>query len=58
MPDEKSPLLEDKDKPVKIPNYSPDEIKYLGRLQSRLEFAKTQRDSPHDEFDGMSYVEY
>lgn len=58
MPDEKSKLLEEKEKVVKVPDYTPDEIKYLGRLQSRLEFARTQRENPHDEFDGMSYIEY
>lgn len=58
MPEPISPLLEDKNKIVKIPKYTPDEIKYLGRLQSRLEFARSQRETPHDEFDGMTYSEY
>ena len=58
MAEEKSPLLKEKEKPTNIPDYTPDEIKYLGRLQERLEFARTQREQPHDEFDGMTYSEY
>jgi hypothetical protein len=40
-----------------IPDYSTDEIKYLGRLQAILENARSQRDSAHDELDGLTFVE-
>ena len=45
------------EKQIKIPDYSPDEISYLGRLQTMLETARNLRDSNHDEFDGMTFTE-
>jgi len=42
---------------VLIPDYSPDEIQYLGALQKMLENARNLRDTNHDEYDGMTYIE-
>ncbi len=53
----KSQLLKEP-KVNKTPDYSDEEIKYINKLQSRLEDARTLRDSKHDEFDGMSFVEH
>jgi hypothetical protein len=40
-----------------IPDYPPDEIQYLGRLQSILETARNRWDTNHDQFDGMTFIE-
>lgn len=40
-----------------MPDYSPEEVIYLGRLQAILENARIQRDTNHDEFDGLTFVE-
>lgn len=42
---------------VLIPEYSDDEVKYLGALQIKLEQARNLRDTNHDEFDGMTFTE-
>jgi hypothetical protein len=44
-------------KQYKRPPYTPDEEKYLGRLQAMLERARNARDTAHEEFDGMTFVE-
>ena len=40
-----------------IPDYSADEIEHLGVLQKMLENARNLRDTNHDEYDGMTFVE-
>lgn len=55
----KSPVLEEAKQPqveLDKPNYTPDQVLYLAGLQSRLERPKNDRDSAHDEFDGMDYL--
>lgn len=42
---------------VLIPDYSPDEAQWLGSLQKMLENARNLRDTNHDEYDGMTYIE-
>ena len=56
----KSPILADRKEAeqVKVPEYSQDERDYLAGLQLRLERARNVRESPHEEFDGMSYTEW
>lgn len=63
MPDKpyaaKSPLLEsDYDASKGRPPYTDDEMKYLSRLQTRLEIARDQREMMHPEFDGMTFSEW
>ncbi len=41
-----------------VPDYSQEEIDYLSGLQIKLERARTERESPHDELDGMTYSQY
>jgi len=41
-----------------VPNYTPEEIEYLGNLQKRLEQTKNLREQPHPEFDDMTYTQY
>ena len=38
--------------------YSESELQYRGYLIERMEQSRGMRESPHDEFDGMSYTEY
>lgn len=52
-----SARIAETERTVLIPNYSPEEIQYLGRLQSMLETSRNLRDSNHDEYDGMTFVE-
>lgn len=40
------------------PDYSDDEKTYLTRIQGRLQSARDQRESPHPEFDNMSFSEW
>ena len=54
----KSPLLEEKDHKVEPPKYTKEEETYLKGLRKKLETARDNRDTSHDEFDGMSYAEY
>jgi hypothetical protein len=42
---------------IRVPDYSPNEIQYLGGLQRELEKSRNQRDTNHDEYDGMTYIE-
>ena len=54
-----SPLLQEAQVEInKTPDYNADEQSYLKNLQRKLEFAKQQRDQPHEEFDGMTYEQY
>lgn len=55
--DPKSPLLEEP-KQQEDPQYTADEIQYVGALQRRLEEMRDQRNQRYDEFDGMTYVQY
>ena len=41
-----------------VPDYSQEEIDYLSGLQIKLERARNERESPHDELDGMTYSQY
>jgi hypothetical protein len=41
-----------------IPGYSDDEIQYLGSLQKMLENGRNLRDTNHDEYDGLTFVEH
>jgi len=52
-----NPLKELDDKEKVVP-YTDAEKKYAQYLQSRLEVARNQRNTTHDEFDGMSYTKY
>jgi hypothetical protein len=56
--EKESILLETKNEQIEKPDYSADEIIYLGGIRKRAESAKIQRDQEHDEFDGMSYLTY
>lgn len=51
-------LTEGQNIALDAPEYSEEEISYLGGLQIRLERARNQREQPRDEFDGMSYTQY
>lgn len=52
----KSGLLEKEKKEIKRPEYTREEEEYLAALKKRLHAAKDQRDTQHDEFDGMDYL--
>ena len=56
MPKEEKSILQEEERD--IPVYEETEKLYVANLQTRLEKAKTERDAPHKEFDGMTYVEY
>ena len=58
MPESKSPAIaEMKEGEVLLrPDYDPDQILYLAGLQKRLEIARLNRDTQHDELDGMDYT--
>lgn len=43
---------------VKLPEYTPDELKYLEGIIQDLQDASDQRNQPHKLFDGMTYEEY
>ncbi len=47
---------EDKTKSYDLPIYSPEEEMYLRNLQTRLVYARDQRNQPRIEWDGMDYV--
>lgn len=59
MADEKldSPLLSDGIK-VTPPKYSDNEMKYMSAVKSRMEKARDDRDTEHQELDGMTYLQY
>ncbi len=52
----KSELLEKEKRIIEPPKYSDEEKDYLAGLKERLQSAKEQRDTQHDEFDGMDYL--
>lgn len=52
----KSELLRTKVEQIEKPDYSDEEKDYLGGLRKKMEEAKNMRDTQHDEFDGMDYV--
>lgn len=54
----KSPLLQEEQSHTPKPEYSEDEETYLGRLKAKMSLAQTNRDSNHDEFNGMDYQTY
>ncbi len=62
MPDEKDKYKSEVSKEeqdtteVEKPNYSDEEVIYLSGLQKRLEIAQLNRDTTHDEYDGMDYI--
>lgn len=45
-------------KELKQVPYTEDEKKYASYLQQRLQLARDQRNENHDEFDGMTYLQY
>lgn len=53
----KSVLLE-KDIQIKDPDYSDDELSYIGRLLNRIMLAKIARDSVKLEFSNMTYLQW
>lgn len=53
----KSNLIEKQETP-KIYDWSDPELDYNSKLRKRLEVARDERDTTHDEFDGMTYLEY
>ena len=58
MENNQSSVIKDTDdKKVEIPDYSDDEIKYIGSLQTRLENARDNREENHSEYNNMSYSE-
>lgn len=52
------PTVEDKKKDDPEQIYDEDDKDYLTFLQSRLRDAEENRDTTHEEFDGMSYLQY
>lgn len=52
-----SPLLAD-EKAIEPPKYDDDELKYMSRVKARLEQARDARDGEHQEFDGMTYLQW
>jgi hypothetical protein len=58
MAEEKSPLLKDTEKQIDAPRYSNEEQVYFKNLVRRIVSARDERDEPHDEFDGMTYLQY
>lgn len=55
----KSTLLEEKNpKEIESPDYSQDEIGYLGNLRQKIRIARDKRESGFKEFDGMSFTQY
>lgn len=43
---------------IKPVEYTTDELAYRGKLHELLESMRTQRDQPHPELDGMTYLQY
>src|ERR1051325_11715411 len=41
-----------------VPDYSQEEIDYISGLQIKLERSRNEKESPHDELDGMTYSQY
>lgn len=46
------------EKEIKPPEYSQEEREFLSDLYFKLANARDQRDQPHPELDGMTYIEY
>lgn len=42
---------------VDAPNYSDKEIVYLSKIMNQMVLARNIRETPHDEFDGMTYIQ-
>ena len=55
---EQSPLQVDQVKDVKKVEYTKEETLYYGNLMKRLKRAQELRDQEHDEFDGMTLVQF
>lgn len=53
----KSKIIED-DKFIEPILYKPEEEEFIAALQTRLEKAREQRDTTHDEFDGKTFIQY
>ena len=60
MIETKSPLSKDENEVevIKRPDYSEKEEVYLRGLRKRMETARNNRDTSHDEFDGMDFLTY
>jgi hypothetical protein len=53
-----NPLQSEEKKELKEVPYSDKEKDYASYLQTRLQLARDQRNQNHDEFDGMTYLQY
>jgi len=53
-----SATVKDDNKQVEQPKYSEEEKTYLGNLKQRLISDQTEKESPHEEFDGLGYSGY
>ena len=51
-------LLEEEIEDVDLPDYDEEEEIYLKNVRKRLEFARDERDQNHEEFDGLTYLQY
>jgi len=49
---------EKKESQIPAPNYSTEELAYIGKLKVDMATARNQREDRHDEFDGMTYTQY
>lgn len=49
---------EELEKVIETPSYTDEQKQYLSNLQKRLEYAQKERDKTHEEFDGMTYLQY
>lgn len=49
---------EKKESQIPAPDYSNEELDYLGKLRVEMATARNQRETKHDEFDGMTYQQY
>lgn len=54
----KDTKTEDKIENVEQPKYTDEELDNLGDLRTKLEDARIQRDSTHEEFNGLDYISY
>src|SRR5436853_7379551 len=53
-----NPAQPEEKKELKEVPYTDKEKEYAGYLQQRLQLARDQRNQNHDEFDGMTYIQY
>jgi len=58
LKEQNSELLNEEEEVVDVPDYTEEQEKYLGALTTRLTDAKSFRDAPREEFDGLSYPLY